>query len=335
MRRKVIKMRVPKIAIEEHINVPELADAAGKYYPRDAWAKLRPALLDIEGRLLSDMDACDIEMSVLSLSSPGIQTIAVKQQAIEVARRANDFLAEQVAKRPDRFQAFAALPLQDPDAAAEELARCVKELGFKGAMVNGFSQVDREDSIVYYDLPQYWPFWGVVESLGVPIYLHPRYLVEERTDIQGHPWLLGSVWAFGVETATHALRLMTCGLFDKYPKLTLILGHLGETLPNAIWRIDHRVSAIPRGIPAKKKLAEVLLNNFYTTTSGNFCTQTLINTMLVMGADRVLFSVDYPFEKMSEAAEWFDRVDTISVTDWVKIARSNAEGLLNLGLRGG
>ena len=323
-------MRESKIAIEEHINVPDLVDDAGKYYPPDIWAKLRPALLDIEGKLLSDMDACGIEMSVLSLSSPGIQAIHEKQRAVDVARRANDFFAEQVAKRPDRFQAFASLPLQDPDAAAEELTRCVKELGFKGTMVNGFSQVDREDSIVYYDLPQYWPFWGVVESLNVPFYLHPRYPLKERSDVQGHPWLRGSVWSFGVETATHALRLMTCGLFDKYPKLTVILGHLGETLPNAVWRIDHRIDAIPRGIPAKRKLADVLRNNFYATTSGNFCTQTLLNTMLVMGADRVLFSVDYPFEKMSDAAGWFDRVDTISETDWIKIARTNAERLLTL-----
>ena len=325
-------MRVSKIAIEEHFNVQELADYAGRYYPPDIWAKLRPALLDIEGKLLSDMDACGIEMSVISLVSPGVQAIPEKQRAIDVARRANDFLAEQVAKRPDRFQGFAALPLQDPDAAAEELSRCVKDLGFKGAMVNGFSEIDGEDSIVYYDLPQYWPFWGVVESLDVPVYLHPRYPLEERTDVQGHPWLRGSVWSFGVETATHALRLMTCGLFDEYPNLTLILGHLGETIPNAIWRMDHRISAIPRGIPAKKKLAVYLRNNFYTTTSGNFCTQTLLNTMLVVGADRVLFSVDHPFEKMSEAAEWFDRVDAISETDWVKIARTNVDTLLKLGI---
>jgi 2,3-dihydroxybenzoate decarboxylase len=289
-------------------------------------------LLDIEGKLLSDMDACGIEMSVISLVSPGVQAIPEKQRAIDVAQRANDFLAEQVAKRPDRFQGFAALPLQDPDAAAEELTRCVKALGFKGAMVNGFSEIEGEDSIVYYDLPQYWPFWGVVESLDVPIYLHPRYPLEERTDVQGHPWLRGSVWSFGVETATHALRLMTCGLFDEYPNLTLILGHLGETIPNAVWRMDHRISAIPRGIPAKKKLAEYLRNNFYTTTSGNFCTQTLLNTILVVGADRVLFSVDHPFEKMSEAADWFDRVDAISETDWVKIARTNTEKLFNLGI---
>lgn len=323
-------MKVSKIAIEEHFNTPELADAWGKYYPADIWKRLKPALLDIEGKLLSDMDACDIEMSVLSLGSPGIQAIPERRQAIDVARRANDYLAEQVAKRPDRFQGFACLPLQEPDAAAEELTRCVKELGFKGALVNGFSQVDREESIVYYDLPQFRPFWGVVEDLKVPCYLHPRYPLEERSDMQGHPWLRGSVWSFGVETATHALRLMTSGLFDQYPNLTIILGHLGETLPNAVWRIDHRISAIPRGCPSQRTMTDILRNNFYATTSGNFCTQTLLNTLLVMGADRILFSADYPFEKMHEAAEWFDRVDAIGESDWAKIARSNAERLLNL-----
>lgn len=170
----------------------------------------------------------------------------------------------------------------------------------------------------------------MVESLNVPFYLHPRYPLEERSDMQGHPWLRGSVWSFGVETATHALRLMTCGLFDKYTKLNLILGHLGETLPNTVWRIDHRISAIKRGIPAKRKMADILRKNVHVTTSGNFCTQTLLNAMLVMGADRVLFAVDYPFEKMREAAGWFDRVDTISENDWTKIARTNAEKLLNL-----
>jgi predicted TIM-barrel fold metal-dependent hydrolase len=323
-------MRVNKIAIEEHFNVPELTDDAAKYYPPDTWKKLRPSLLDIEGQLLSDMDACGVEMTVLSLSSPGIQAIPSRQKAIHAARLANDFLAAEVAKRPDRFQGFAALPLQDPDAASQELTRCVKDLGFKGVMVNGFSQIDREDFIAYYDQPQYWPFWEVLEDLNVPLYLHPRYPLEERTDMGGHPWLKGSVWAFGVETATHALRLLTCGLFDKYPKLHIILGHLGETLPNAIWRIDHRIKAIPRGIPAKRGVAEYLLANVYVTTSGNFCTQTLMNTMLVVGSDRILFAADHPFEKLSQAAEWFDRLDSISDTDWVKIARTNAERLLKL-----
>jgi predicted TIM-barrel fold metal-dependent hydrolase len=324
-------MKSGKILIEEHFSTPEIADTAAKYYPAGSWAKLRPALIGFESRLLADMDACGIEKSVLSLASPGIQAVPDEQRAIELAMRANDFLAEVVARRPDRFQGFAALPLQDPDAAAQELTRCVKDLGFQGAMVNGFSQIEHEDSIFYYDLPRYWPFWATVESLDVPFYLHPRYPVEERSDVKGHPWLAGSVWTFGVETATHALRLMASGLFDRYPKLTVVLGHLGETLPNAVWRIDHRISSIPRGIPAKQKFAHYLRNNFYVTTSGNFCTQTLVNAILVMGAGRILFAADYPFEKVRQAAEWFDHVDVISDVDWRKIARGNAEQLLQLG----
>ena len=323
-------MRIQKIALEEHFAVPETVDDSAKFMPREVWPRLRQHLLDTHGQLLADMDAGGIEMAVLSLNSPGIQAIPRKKQAVERAQRANDYLAEQVAKRPDRFQGLAAVPLQDPDAAALELVRCVKDLGFRGALVNGFSQIETEDSIFYCDLPQFWPFWATAESLDVPVYLHPRYPVETRADLSGHPWLVGAVWSFGVETATHALRLMASGLFDQYPRLTVILGHLGETLPQAIWRSDHRLGRMPRGIPAKKKLGEYLRNNFYVTTSGNFCTKTLLSTILTLGADRILFSADYPFEEIKEAADWFDSLDAISETDRLKIGRTNAARLLQL-----
>lgn len=323
-------MSFQKIAIEEHFGLPETMDDADNFLPGDGWPELRRSLLDIHGKLIAEMDRNGIEKSVLSLTSPGIQGILSKPQAIETAKRANDFIAEQVAKRSDRFLAFAALPMQDPDAAARELTRCVRELGFPGGMVNGFTQLDREDSAYYYDLPQFWPFWATVESLDVPIYIHPRYLPGDRAEIKGHPWFTGAAWMFGVNTATHALRLMASGLFDKYPKLTVMLGHLGEMLPNAIWRIEHRLKMMPRGIPAKKKFGEYLQNNFYVTTSGNFCTAALLNTILTMGADRILFAVDYPYEFVSEAAQWFDNMDVISESDWVKIARTNAEKVLKL-----
>lgn len=323
-------MRIPKIAIEEHFAVPDTVDEGAKYFPPESWPRLRRYLLDTHGQLLADMDAGGIEMAALSLNSPGIQAIPSKKLAIERARQANDYLAEQVAKRPDRFQALAALPLQDPDAAALELVRCVKDLGFRGALVNGFSEIEKEGSIFYYDLPQFRPFWATLESLDVPFYLHPRYPVETHADLSGHPWLVGAVWSFGVETATHALRLMASGLFDQYPRLTVVLGHLGEMLPAAIWRADHRIGRLPRGIPAKKKPGEYLRNNFYVTTSGNFCTRTLLSTILCLGADRVLFSADYPFEPIQEAAEWFDGLDAISEADRLKIGRTNAEKLLKL-----
>jgi len=323
-------MRATKIALEEHVNPPELADAAARFYPPETWTRLREPLLDIHGRLLAAMDASGIEITVLSLNAPGIQAIPAKRQAVDAARRANDYFAEQVAQNPKRFLAFAALPMQDPEAAIVELTRCVQDLGFKGALVNGFSQTDDPATILYYDLPQYRPFWAAVEQLDVPFYLHPRQLVGERSDVHGYPWLQGSAWSFGVEVATHALRLMTSGLFDAYPKLTVVIGHLGETLPHAMWRLDHRIHAIARGVPAKKTVTECLRNNFYVTTSGNFSTLALMNTILAIGAERVMFSVDYPYEAMAEAAAWFDRLEVISEGDWYKIARGNAEKLLRI-----
>ena len=237
------------------------------------------------------MDKHGIGVMILSLNAVAIQALWDTPRAIDLARQANDYLAGEIAKNPKRFQGFAALPMQDPEAAAGELERCVKDLGFKGALVNGFSQKDVEDSAVYYDLrPQYDAFWAMVEWLGVPFYLHPREPLPSRSQhYEGHPWFLGSAWSFGVETAIHALRLMASGVFDRYPKLTVILGHLGEGIPYNIWRTDHRLSKTPRGIPARKPLGEYLRNNMYLTTSGSFRTQTLCDAMSEVSADRILF----------------------------------------------
>ena len=275
------------------------------------------------------MDASGIGCAVLSLNANGIQEVPEAAKAIALAREANDALADVVAKRPDRFAALAALPMQDPQAAAAELQRCVRDLKFKGALVNGFSQVGSADSAVYYDLPQYRPFWAEVERLGVPFYLHPRYsLPSRRQRYEGHPWLIGSPWDFAEETAIHSLRLMGSGLFDDYPKLQIVIGHLGERIPFDLWRLDHRLSKLP-GRPAKRTMAEYFRNNFHITTSGNFCTQSLIHAILTVGADRVLFAVDYPFEDHAQAAEWFDAAE-IAEHDRIKIGRDNAKALFAL-----
>ena len=201
------------------------------------------------------------------------------------------------------------------------MTRCVVQLGFKGALVNGFSEVGAPGQVVYYDDPAYDPFWATVERLNVPFYLHPRDPLPAREPIyDGHPWLLGPVWAFGAETATHALRLMSSGLFDRYPRLTIVLGHLGEGLPYSIWRVDHRLAKSSRGMPARRKLGEYLRSNFYLTTSGNFHTPTLVSAMTEVGSDRLLFSVDYPFEDTVDAASWFDRAE-LSESDRMKIGR--------------
>ena len=322
-----------KIALEEHFAIDETVNDSKQFMPETVWTELKARLLDIQEKRLSLMDKFGIEMMILSLNSPAIQAIPDVKRALEVARIANDFLAEQIQKRPGRFAGLAALPMQDPEAATRELTRCVKELRFKGALVNGFSQIRTMDSSVYYDLPHYWPFWESVEKLDVPFYLHPRNpLHTQQLIYEGHPWLLGPTWAFAVETATHALRLMASGLFDKYPRLQIILGHLGEGLPSSIWRADHRLRKFSRGIPAAKPLSEYLRSNFYITTAGNFRTQTLIGVMMEVGAERLLFSTDYPFEEVSDAADWFSSA-SISETDRMKIGRLNAMELFKLGDR--
>jgi len=243
-------------------------------------------------------------------------------------------LAEWVERNPGRFRGFAALPMQDVDLACAEMERCVKDLGFVGALVNGFSQVDTHENIVYYDQPQFRPFWDVVAKLDVPFYLHPRNPIPSMAKIyEGHPWLLGPTWAFGQETAVHALRLMASGLFDEHPNLQIVLGHLGEGLPYSMWRIDNRNkwAGDARAYPAKKKLGEYFQNNFYITTSGNFRTQSLIDAMLEIGADRVLFSTDWPFENVDHAADWFDDC-AISEADRLKIGRTNTMKLFNLDI---
>jgi predicted TIM-barrel fold metal-dependent hydrolase len=323
-----------KIGLEEHFATEEtLSDSKG-FLPDDVWPELRARVLDIHERRIAEMDRNGVEMMLLSLNAPAIQAIPDPTRADAVARRTNDYLAEQVAKRPDRFQALAALPMQDPELAARELTRCVKDLGFRGALVNGFSQVNVPDSMVYYDLPQYWPFWEVVERLDVPFYLHPRNPLPSQAKIyEGHRWLLGPAWAFAQETAVHALRLMGSGLFDKYPRLAIILGHMGEGLPFSMWRVDHTNGWVKNrhNYPAKKKIADYFHANFHITVSGNFCTPALLTAMLELGADRILFSTDWPFENVDHAAEWFDAAP-ISEADRLKIGRTNAVKLFRLDM---
>ncbi len=322
-----------KIALEEHFAIDDtLLDSRG-FFPDDVWAEVKDRVMDLHGRRIRLMDEHGIEMMLLSLNAPAVQSIPDPKKAYEIARKANDYLAENVAKRPDRFQALAALPMQDPEMAARELERCVKEMGFKGALVNGFSQVGDPDTIVYYDMKQFWPFWATMEKLDVPFYLHPRNPLPQHSKIyEGHGWLMGPSWAFGQETAVHALRLMGSGLFDAYPKLNVILGHMGEGLPFSMWRVDHCNAWIPNrhSYPAKRKIHEYFQDNFYITTSGNFRTQALINSMLEIGSDRIMFSTDWPFENIDHAAVWFDNA-TISEDDRQKIGRGNARKLFKLG----
>ena len=322
-----------KVAIEEHFVTPELAGTifgSIGWDPRE-WQAMADCLQETDEVRLAAMDAGGIEMSVLSLAAPCIQDEYDTQRAIERSVHANDALAEIVARHPDRYAGLAALPLQDPVAAADELERSVSELGFCGALVNGWSSVGDLDTAAYYDEPQYLEFWERVASLDVPIYLHPRNpLPNERRLYEGREELLGPTWAFTVETATHALRLITSGLFDRYPSLTVILGHLGELLPFAVDRTRQRLSRIP-GLRLERTATEYLRENFFVTTSGNFHTTSLLGVIEMVGAERVMFSVDYPFEEVSDATEWFDAAPIEEETRRL-IGRENAMRLLGLSL---
>jgi 2,3-dihydroxybenzoate decarboxylase len=320
-----------KIALEEHFAI-EATLADSQVFGAHVWDELGPRLTDFQDKRLRLMDASGVEIMILSLNAPAVQAIPDLARAIAVARAANERLAAEIAQRPDRFRGFAALPMQDPEAAARELTHCVKELGFVGALVNGFSQVDRPTSAVYYDLPQYRPFWRTVAELDVPFYLHPRNpLPGAIPGYEGHNWLLGPNWAFHAETAVHALRLIGSGLFDEHPRLQIILGHLGEGLPAYLWRIDHRndwMKARHR-YAAKKWVADYLRGNFILTTSGNFSTSALNQAIAEIGIERVLWSADYPFEDISDAADWIDAAP-LSDDDRHKIVRGNALKLFKL-----
>ena len=320
-----------KIALEEHLAI-EATLGDSKVFGAHVWDTLHPRLFDVQEIRLREIDKHGIEMMILSLNAPAIQAIHDTNRAVEVAREANDVCAEHMRKRPDRFQSFAALPMQDPQAAAAELTRCVRELGFVGALVNGFSQVGAPDNVVYYDLPQYRPFWRTVESLGVPFYLHPRNPLPSWTKFyDGHNWMLGPNWAFAAETAVHALRLIGSGLFDECPNLQVVLGHLGEGIPVQLWRIDGRNTWMnePHRYAAEHGVGHYFRKHFHVTTSGNFHTPSMLNAMTELGAERVMFSVDWPFEDIGQAAVWFDHAE-ISEADRARIGRNNAMKLFKL-----
>jgi 2,3-dihydroxybenzoate decarboxylase len=320
-----------KVTLEDHFAVEEtLGDS--QPFGAHVWPELRHRLLDFQDQRLRLMDASGVEIMVVSLNAPAIQAIPDAREAAEAARRANDVLAAEVARRPDRFVGIAALAMQDPEIATRELERCVTQLGFKGALVNGFSQVATPDTSVYYDLPQYRPFWSEVERLGVPFYLHPRNpLPGAIPGYEGHPWLIGPTWGFAAETAVHALRLIGSGLFDAHPRLQIILGHLGEGLPYYLWRIDNRNNWMkaPHKYAARKRVVDYVRANFHLTTSGHYSTPALMNAIAELGVDRVMFSVDYPFEDISDAASWFDNAP-LSDDDRRKIGRTNALRLFGL-----
>lgn len=318
-----------KIAIEEHVAPSELWHLiTNPGWPETTWQRVLDDLADTDRRL-GLMDALGISVAALSLGSNGIQEILDPVEAVDQAVLANDSLARLVSSHPDRFIGFAALPMQDPQQASVELRRSVTELGFNGALVNGYTSVGDPDAATYYDQPEFEPLWEALEELDVPLYLHPRNPIPSQRRIYvGREELLGPTWAFAMETGTHALRLITSGLFDRHPRATVILGHLGEFLPFAIHRLEQRLALIP-DIKLSRSPTEVLAENFYVTTSGNYHTPSLRGCIEQIGADRVMFASDYPFEVMEDGTSWFDAL-AIDSESKRKIASANAAALFRL-----
>jgi gamma-resorcylate decarboxylase len=329
-----------KIALEEHFSTElnnKYWDAKGEE-SRNGVEYAR----DIERRLLDDelcmreMDRAGIEMSIISLTSPGAQSVIDPRKATELARSANEYAASVIKRHAGRFSAFAAVALQDPKGAADELERTVRQHGFKGALINGYTNIGPNESVRYLDEEPVREFWAKVSELDVPVYLHPREPLPSQTrSIQGYPELVGSAWAFTYETASHALRLMLCGLFDQFPNIQVILGHLGEGLPFILPRTQHRLDEQydgARGAKAERRPSYYLANNFWLTTSGHYHTKPFLDAIEQIGEDRVLFSVDYPYEQMSSAARWFDDAQFSNGLK-LKVGRENANRLLGLKLK--
>jgi gamma-resorcylate decarboxylase len=324
-----------KWALEEHLSTPEnnelwddSSEAArnGKQY----MDYVESHLLDVDERI-KIMDATGIERTILSLTSPGIQSITDTELAVKVTRDTNDLVKRNfVDRRPDRLSMFACLPTQDGAEAAAELRRAVGELDAAGALINGYTNVTDASTARYLDDEADEPMWAAVEELGVPVYLHPREpLPAQQAIYAGYESLVGSAWGFAHETATHAVRLMLSGLFDRHPGVQVILGHLAEGLPFLLPRLEHRLDKQKDGVglgAARRKVSEYFSDNFYATTSGHFHTRTLFNTIAELGVDRVMFSADYPYETMEEAAAWFDS-SLLSRNDARKIGRDNARRL--------
>jgi predicted TIM-barrel fold metal-dependent hydrolase len=321
------------IAIEEHFITPMYREKVGANEYRNFYLTSRgqdmghdimEQNLDVGAKRIAHMDAHGVDLQVLSFGSPGPQAFGA-DVAIPMARDANDRLSQAIKQNPTRFAGFAALPSADPKAAADELERCVQQLGFKGAMIHSHQQGE------FLDARKYWPMWERAAQLDVPIYLHPAlpHPLAVKAYFEGYEELARAPWGFAVDTSCHFLRLVFSGLFDAYPALKIILGHLGEGLPFAMHRLnDHsRAAAKRRGL--KKEPIEYLRDNMVVTTSGNWFEPAFVCTLLALGADNILFAIDWPYESNKTGMEFFRKL-SLSDADKEKIAHRNAERLLKL-----
>ena len=296
---------VKKIAIEEHCLCPGVEDywaPTVASLPANKRQEFFARLTDFGEMRLDAMDRAGIERCVLSLAGPGVQAERDVKTARDKARAANDFLAREIEKRPDRYCGFAHLAVQDAAAAADELERCMRELKFCGAMINGHTNG------MYLDHPSLDPVWERAQALDALIYLHPADPVTPAPVLDGHNGLRRATWEWTFETGSHALRIVFGGVFDRFPRARLALGHLGETLPFLLWRFDSRAGPDFYAVKLARRPSQYVKDNIVVATSGMCAAEPLNCTIDALGHDRVMFAADYPFESVKEAGDFIDGV---------------------------
>ena len=307
------------ITLEEHYLDPEV----GQYFkaPNNPLTK---KLLDLSTIRIAEMDEAGIDIQVLSHTAPGLQRVD-ESSSVALARRVNDRLYQTVQANPTRFAAFATLPTTVPEAAPAELERAVVKLGFKGVMIYGLT------GELFIDDKRFWPIFRCAEELNVPIYLHPAephpavvnaYYADY---IKTHPIITGAAWGFTFETGTQAIRLILSGVFDVFPRLKIILGHLGEAIPFLLERID---ASFVRD-SQMKEFRKYFCEHFFITTSGFFSDTALRCCIDELTVDRIMFSVDWPYASSKSATDWI-RKAPLNPEDRAKILHRNAAGLLGL-----
>jgi predicted TIM-barrel fold metal-dependent hydrolase len=326
------------VALEEHFTVPGIVAGispdvvARRGFPVGdfVWSQTikRNELADLEGERLADMDASGITVQVLSVAGPGADLVPGRE-GVELARAYNDALAAACARHPDRYRGFAHLPMQAPEAAADELERAVKDLGFHGVLVNGATDGR------FLDDPAFEPILARAEALGVPIYLHPGIPAEavRNAYFDGLPGnfsftLALSAWGWHAETAIHTLRLVLSGGLDRHPGLKIVIGHMGEALPFMLDRIDETTGAEAKTL-LRRSVRQTLVDQVWITTSGFFTMVPFMAALMTFGVDRIMFSVDYPFASNARARAFLDALP-VSPADRAKIAHGNADRLLRL-----
>lgn len=324
------------VALEEHFQLPDLIDRIppaaiaewGWPNPMPPQMRQDERLGDLGATRLADMDEAGITVQVLSNVGPGADLLE-RGQAIRFARDMNDRLAAAVRRHPDRLAGFAHLPMIDGDAAADELQRAVEELGFRGAMIHGVSRGR------FLDHPDFGSLLERAERIGAPLYLHPGLPPREvyRAYFDGLPGHTGFIlsnagWGWHAETALHVLRLFLAGTFEKHRSLRMIVGHMGEGLPAMMARCE-KVFTPATSVYLERSVTETLLEQLWITTSGFFDIPSFMAALLTFGADRILFSVDYPFAPNVVARRFLDTLP-VSPADRVKIAHGNADALLQL-----